>query len=127
MGIGEEALRKFASVDEVDREPDLFKAQMEMLRSDLQAQQQQRQETQQDALQQLVQQIQQLSQSLSLNASENQQRPPAPRYFSRHGPCWDCKEFGYYRRNCPTRKSPDDNKLGSGNSSRVSPKGQGDA
>lgn len=117
---------KVRAVEEVDREPDLFKAQMEMLRSDLQAQQQ-RQETQQDALQQLVQQIQQLSQSMSLNTSGNQQRPPAPRYFSRHGPCWDCKEFGHYRRNCPTRKSPDDNKLGSGNASRVFPKGQGDA
>ena len=117
---------KVRSVDEVDSESDVFKAQMEMLRSDLQAQQQ-RQETQQDALQQIVHQIQQLSQSLSLNTSENRQRPPAPRYFSRHGPCWDCKEFGYYRRNCPTRKSPDDNKLGSGNSSRVSPKGQRDA
>ena len=67
---------KVCSVDEVDREPDLFKAQME-----IQAQQQ-RQETRQDALQQLVQQIQQLSQSMSLNTSENQQRPPAPRYFS---------------------------------------------
>ena len=117
---------KVRSVDEVDSESDVFKTQMEMLRSDLQAQQQ-RQEPQQDALQQIVQQIQQLSQSLSLNTSENRQRPPAPRYFSRHGPCWDCKEHGHYRRNCPTRKSPDDNKLGSGNSSRVSPKGQGDA
>lgn len=66
---------------------------MEMLGSDLQAQQ--RQETQQDALQQLVQQIQQLSQSMSLNTPENQQRPPAPHYFSPHGPCWDCKEFGH--------------------------------
>ena len=36
---------KVRAVEEVDREPDLFKAQMEMLRSDLQAQQQ-RQETQ---------------------------------------------------------------------------------
>ena len=95
-----------------------------MLRSDLQAQQQ-RQETQQDALQQLVQQIQQLSQAMSLNTSENQQRPTAPRYFSRHGPCWDYKELDRYRRNCPTRKSPDDSTLGSGNSSSVSPKGQG--
>ena len=52
------------------RESGLFKAQMEMLRSDLQSQQQ-RQETQQDALQQLVQQIKQLPQSMSLNTSEN--------------------------------------------------------
>lgn len=80
---------KVRSVDEVEREPDLFKAQFEMLRSDLQAQQQ-CQETQQVALQQLVQQIQQLSQSMSLNTSGNQQRPPAPRYSSQNGPCWDC-------------------------------------
>ena len=117
---------KLRSVDEVQREPDLFKAQMEMLRSDLQAQQQ-RQETQQDALRQLVQQIEQLSQSMSLNTSENQQCPPAPHYFSRSGTCWDCKEFGNYRRNCPARKLPDHNKVGSGNGSGVSPKGQGDA
>lgn len=117
---------KVRSVDEVEREPDLFKAQFEMLRSDLQAQQQ-RQETQQVALQQLVQQIQQLSQSMSLNTSGNQQRPPAPRYSSRNGPCWDCKEFGHYRRNCPARKSHEEDNLGSGNASRVSPKGQGDA
>ena len=72
---------KVRSVEEADRESDLFKAQMEMLRSDLEARQQ-RQETRQDALQQLVQQIQQLSQSMSLNTSANQQRPPAPRYFT---------------------------------------------
>jgi len=100
---------KVCSVDEVETEPDLFKAQMEMLRSDLQAQQ--HQETQQDALQQLVQQIRRLSQSMSLNTSENQQRPPAPLYFSRNGPCWGCKEFGHYRCNCPACKSPDHNKL----------------
>ena len=52
------------------RESGLFKAQMEMLRFDLQPQQQ-HQETQQDALQQLVQQIKQLSQSMSLDTSEN--------------------------------------------------------
>ena len=39
------------SVDEVESEPDLFKAQFEMLRCDLQ-------ETQQVAVQQLVQQTQ---------------------------------------------------------------------
>ena len=70
---------KVRSMDEVEREPDLFKAQMELLRSDLHAQQQ-RQETQQVALQELVQQIQQLSQSMSLNTSENQQRQPSSRY-----------------------------------------------
>ena len=48
---------KVRSMDEVEREPDLFKAQMELLRSDLHAQQQ-RQETQQVSLQELVQQIQ---------------------------------------------------------------------
>ena len=113
-------------MDEVEREPDLFKAQMELLRSDLHAQQQ-RQETQQVALQELVQQIQQLSQSMSLNTSENQQRQPSSRYSNRNGPCWDCKEFGHYRRNCPARKSHERAKLGSGNASRVSPTGQGDA
>ena len=117
---------KVRSVDEVEREPDLFKAQMEMLRSDLHAQQQ-FQETQQVALQELVQQIQQLSQSMSLNTSENQQRQPSSRYSNRNGPCWDCKEFGHYRRNCPARKSHERAKLGSGNASRVSPTGQGDA
>ena len=40
---------KVCSVNEVEREPDLFKAQMEMLCSDLQAKQK-RQVTQQDAL-----------------------------------------------------------------------------
>ena len=117
---------KVRSMDEVEREPDLFKAQMELLRSDLHAQQQ-RQETQQVALQELVQQIQQLSQSMSLNTSENQQRQPSSRYSNRNGPCWDCKEFGHYRRNCPARKSHERAKLGSGNASRVSPTGQGDA
>ena len=113
-------------MDEVEREPDLFKAQMELLRSDLHAQQQ-RQETQQVALQELVQQIQQLSQSMSLNTSENQQCQPSSRYSNRNGPCWDCKEFGHYCRNCPTHKSHERAKLGSGNASRVSPTGQGDA
>ena len=117
---------KVRSMDEVEREPDLFKAQMELLRSDLHAQQQ-RQETQQVALQELVQQIQQLSQSMSLNTSENQQRQPSSRYSNRNGPCWDCKEFGHYRRNCPARKSHERAKLGLGNASRVSPTGQGDA
>ena len=54
---------KVLSVDEVEseqKEPDWFKAQLEMLRNDIQGQQQ-RQETQQVALQQLVQQIQQLT------------------------------------------------------------------
>ena len=85
---------KVRSMDEVDREPDLFKAQMELLCSDLHAQQQ-CQETQQVALQELVQQIQQLSQSMSLNTSENQQRQPFLSYSNRNGPCWDCKEFGH--------------------------------
>ena len=75
---------KVRSMDEVEREPDLFKAQMELLRSDLHAQQQ-RQETQQVALQELVQQIQQLSQSMSLNTSENQQRQPL---FTLFQPKW---------------------------------------
>ena len=113
-------------MDEVDREPDLFKAQMELLCSDLHAQLQ-CQETQQVALQELVQQIQQLSQSMSLNTSENQQRQPFLRYSNRNGPCWNCKEFGHCHRNCPARKSHERAKLGSGNASKVSPTGQGDA
>ena len=51
--------QKVRSVDEVEseqKEPDLFKAQLEMLRNDTQAQQQ-RQEAQQVGLKQLVQQI----------------------------------------------------------------------
>ena len=57
------------SVDEADKEPDLLKAQLDMLRSDIRVQQQ-RQETQQVAMQQLVEQIQvTLSKSLSLNTS----------------------------------------------------------
>ncbi|XP_068670989.1 uncharacterized protein [Montipora foliosa] len=58
---------KVCSVDEVQSEPDLFQTQLEMLRSDLQAQQQ-RQETQQVVLQQL-QELQELSQSTSVNTS----------------------------------------------------------
>ena len=61
------------SVDEADKEPDLLKAQLDMLRSDIRVQQQ-RQETQQVAMQQLVEQIQQLSKSLSLNTYGSQQR-----------------------------------------------------
>ena len=74
------------SVDEADKEPDLFKAQLDMLRSDIRVQQQ-RQETQQIAMQRLVEQIQQLSKSLSLNTSGSQQRPPPPRYSNRNGQC----------------------------------------
>ena len=55
-------------MDEVDKEPDLLKAQLDMLHSYIRVQQQ-RQETQQVAMQQLVEQIQQLSKSLSLNTS----------------------------------------------------------
>ena len=114
---------KVRSVDEAVREPDLFKAQLEMLRNDIQMQQQ-RQETQQVALQQLVQNIQQLTQSMSLNTPGSQQRLPASRYSSR---CWYCNESGHYRRNCPKHKSLKQADLGSGNASRVSPTGQGDA
>ena len=114
---------KVRSVDEVRREPDLIRAQLDMLRSDIQMQQQ-RQETQQVALQQLVQQIQQLSQTMTMNTSGS---PNAPRYPNRNGQCWNCKEFGHYRRNCPTRKSQDRVSADSGNASRVSPKGLGDA
>ena len=117
---------KVRSVDEVGREPDLFRAQLDMLRSDIQMQQQ-RQETQQVALQELVQQIQQLSQTMSLNTSGSQHPPNDSRYSNRNGPCWDCKEFGHYRRNCPRRKSHDRVNADSGNSNRVSPKGPGDA
>ena len=67
------------SVDEADKEPDLLKAQLDMLRSEIRAQQQ-RQETQQVAMQQLVEQIQQLSKSLSLYTSGSQQRLPPSRY-----------------------------------------------
>ena len=70
------------SVDEADKEPDLFQAQLDMLRSDIRVQQQ-RQETQQVAMQQLVEQIQQLSKSLSLSTSGSQHRPP--RYFNHNG------------------------------------------
>ena len=56
------------SVDEADKEPDLLKAQLDMLRSDILVQEQ-RQETHQVAMQQLVEQMQQLSKSLSLNTS----------------------------------------------------------
>ena len=78
---------KVCSVDEAVREPDLFKAQLEMLRNDIQMQQQ-CQETQQVTLQQLVQQIQQLTQSMSLNTPGSQQCPPASRYSSQ---CWYCR------------------------------------
>ncbi|KAL9970195.1 hypothetical protein ACROYT_G022529 [Oculina patagonica] len=94
---------KDRSVDEVGKEPDLLRAQLDMLRSDIQMQQQ-RQETQQVALQELVQQIQQLSQTMTLNTSGS---PNAPRYPNRNGQCWYCKEFGHYRRNCPKSKSHD--------------------
>ncbi|KAL9985072.1 hypothetical protein ACROYT_G007433 [Oculina patagonica] len=114
---------KVRSVDEVGKEPDLLRAQLDMLRSDIQMQQQ-RQETQQVALQELVQQIQQLSQTMTLNTSGS---PNAPRYPNRNGQCWDCKEFGHYRRNCPKSKSQDRVSADSGNASRVSPKGPGDA
>ena len=114
------------SVDEVDKEPDLLKAQLDMLRSDIRVQQQ-RQETQQVAMQQLVEQIQQLSKSLSLNTSGSQQRLPLSRYSNRNVQCWNCKEFGHYRRNCPKYKSLDRNNPGSGNGRRVSPTGQEDA
>ena len=59
---------------------------------------------------------------MSLNTSGSQQRPHASRYSSR---CWYCKEFGHYRRNCPTYKSLEQADLGTGNAGRVSPKGQG--
>ena len=88
------------SVDDADKEPDLLKAQLDMLRSDIRVQQQRR-ETQQVAMQQLVEQIQQLSKSLSLNTSGSQQRLPPSRYSNRNVQCWNCKEFGHYRRNCP--------------------------
>ncbi|CAH3027943.1 unnamed protein product [Porites evermanni] len=74
------------SVDEVDKEPDLLKAQLDMLRSDIRVQQQ-RQETQQVAMQQLVEQIPQLSKSLSLNTSGSQQRLPPSRYSNRNVQC----------------------------------------
>ena len=111
-------------MDEADKEPDLFQAQLDMLRSDIRVQQQ-RQETQQVAMQQLVEQIQQLSKSFSLSASGNQQRPS--RYFNHNGQCWNCKELGHYLRNCPKYKSLEVGNPGSGNASRVSPTGQGDA
>ena len=114
---------KVRSVDEAVREPDLFKAQLEMLRNDIQMQQQ-RQETQHVALQQLVQNIQQPTQSMSLNTPGSQQRLPASRYSSR---CWYCNESGHYRRNCPKYKSLKQADLGSGNASGVLPTGQGDA
>ena len=117
---------KVRSVDEVGKEPDVLRAQLDMLRSDIQMQQQ-RQETQQVALQELVQQIQQLSRTMSLNTYGSERRSTAPRYPNRNGQCWDCKEFGHYRRNCPTRKSHDGVRADSGNVSRVSPKGPGDA
>ena len=88
------------SVDDADKEPDLLKAQLDMLRSDIRVQQQRR-ETRQVAMQQLVEQIQQLSKSLSLNTSGSQQRLPPSRYSNRNVQCWNCKEFGHYGRNCP--------------------------
>ena len=113
------------SVDEVDKEPDLLKAQLDMLLSYIRVQQ--RQETQQVTMQQLVEQIQQLSKSLSLNTSGSQQRLPPSRYSKRNVQCWNCKEFGHYRRNCPKYKSLNRANPGSGNACRVSPMGQGDA
>ena len=104
---------KVRSDDEAVREPDLFKAHLEMLLNDIQIQQQ-RQETQQVALQQLVQQIQQLTQTLCLNTPGSQQRPPASRYSSRY---WYCKESGHYRRSCPKYKSLEQADLGSVNAS----------
>ena len=114
------------SVDEADKEPDLFQAQLDMLRSDIRVQQQ-RQQTQQVAMRQLVEQIQQLSKSLSLSTSGSQQRPPLPRYFNHNGQCWNCKELGHYLRDCPKYKSLEVGNPGSGNASRVSPTGHGDA
>ena len=109
-------------MDEADKEPDLFQAQLDMLRSDIRVQQQ-RQETQQVAMQQLVEQIQQLSKSLSLSTSGSQQRPPG--YFNHNGQCWNCKELGHYLRNWPKYKSLEVGNPGSGNASRVSPTGLG--
>ena len=113
-------------MDEADKEPDLLKAQLDMLRSDIRVQQQ-RQGTQQVAMQQLVEQIQQLSKSLSLNTSGSQQRLPSSRYSNRNMQCSNCKELGHYRRNSPKYKSLDRANPGSGNGHRVSPTGQGDA
>ena len=62
-GDGRRSSLKVRSVDKVDKEHDLFKAQLDMLRSAILAHQQRR-GTQQVALQQLVEQVQQLSQSL---------------------------------------------------------------
>ena len=101
-------------MDEADKETDLLKAQLDLLRSDIRVQQQ-RQETQQVAMQQLVEQIQQLSKSLSLNTSGSQQRSPPSRYSNLNVECWNCKEFGHYRRNCPKYKSLDRANPGSGN------------
>ena len=67
-GDWRKSLGNVRSVDEAAREPDLFKAQLEMLCNDIQMQQQ-HQETQQVALQQLVQNKQQLTQSMSMNTS----------------------------------------------------------
>ena len=114
------------SVDEVDKEPDLLKAQLDMLRSDIRMQQQ-RQETHQVAMQQFVEQIQQLCKSLSLSTSGSQQRLPPSRYSNCNVQCWNCKESGHYRRNCPKYKSLDRANPSSGNGRRVSPTGQGDA
>ena len=112
------------SVDEADKEPDLLKAQLDMLRSDILVQVQ-RQETHQVAMQQLVEQMQQLSKSLSLNTSGSQQLLPPSRYSNCNVQCWNCKEFGQYRRNCPKYKSLDRANPDSGNARRVSPTGQG--
>ena len=79
---------KVRSVDEVGREPDLIRAQLDMLRSDIQMQQQ-RQETQQVALQQLVQQIQQLSQTMTLNTAGS----IVKNQVSINGEVFDCSDF----------------------------------
>ena len=56
-GDGQRTSLKVFSVHEVDKEPDLFKAQLDMVHSNIQVQQQ-RQEIQQVVLQQLVEQTQ---------------------------------------------------------------------
>ena len=120
--IGQEALQRFALLMKFKASMICFKLSLKCYGLTFK-----HNNDQQVVLQQLVQQLQKLSQSMSVNTSGSQRRPHAPRSFSRNVPCWDCKEFGHYRRNCPARKSHEQDNLGSGNASRVSPKGQGDA
>lgn len=117
-------VHKLRAVDGPEKDVALIGSELKKLHEQI-LQQQEQLEKQNKTLQHFIEQTQHLSKPPPRPVGETpQQRPYAPRNYRNNVQCWNCKEFGHFRNQCPHQRQND---VKPGNERRAPPKAQGDA